>query len=62
MRTGPVHKSSRERREIGNLDEGNREGKVASRKREIGTDLNNSAIVLDALEMAERILAILEKK
>lgn len=42
---------------MGNLDEVNREGRLAGRKLEIGMDLNDLAIVFDALAKAEGILA-----
>jgi len=46
MRTGPVHKSSREMREIGNLEEANRDGRLVGRKLKIGLDLNDLGIFI----------------
>jgi hypothetical protein len=61
VRTGPVHKSRREKRETSNR-EVNREGRRAGRKLEMGLNLKNLEIFLDAWVEVGGILATFIKK
>ena len=61
VRTGPVHKSSRETRETSNR-EVNRKGRRAGRKPEMGLNPKNLEMYLDAWVNVEGILTTFTKK